>query len=321
MRSEALLAPDSFPHALAEGPRPEDLRDCRSVLRAGSKSFHLASFLLPRSARNASAALYAMCRLADDAADAPGDARRRLDALARRVRLATTGNAQAFGVDRAFGSVVDRYRIPSAVPEALLEGFAWDLSGRRYRSERELVEYSVRVASTVGVMMTLVFGVRSASSLEGACALGVGMQLTNIARDVGEDARAGRLYLPLDWMDEAGLDPDRFLSHPRPSERLARVVERLLARADHYYQRAEASIEQLPRSVRPAIRFAAWVYAEIGRVIAAQGYDPVSQRAVVPPTRKVWLLARSLWPRPRPPSEEAGFSLPEARFLIEAVPR
>ena len=98
------------------------------------------------------------------------------------------------------------------MPDALFEGLQWDCEGRRYEDLEALHAYAARVAGAVGVMMALLMGVRDADALARACDLGVAMQLTNIARDVGEDARAGRLYLPLDWLREAGLDPAAFLA-------------------------------------------------------------------------------------------------------------
>ncbi len=101
--------------------------------------------------------------------------------------------------------------MPRALPEALLEGLAWDAQARRYATLSDLYDYSARVAAAVGAMMCVLMGVRDADALARACDLGVAMQLTNIARDVGEDARERRLYLPLDWLAEAGIDPDAFL--------------------------------------------------------------------------------------------------------------
>ena len=110
-------------------------------------------------------------------------------------------------------------------------------------------------------MMTLVMGGRSSKTVARACELGVAMQLTNIARDVGEDARRGRLYLPLQWLREAGLDPDEFLRHPQHSPALANVVKRLLRAADQLYVRSETGIGALPRDCRAAIMAARLIYA------------------------------------------------------------
>ena len=132
--------------------------------------------------------------------------------LKDRLDRACRGLPKPYPVDRAFADVVARFAIPEAIPEALIEGLEWDAEGRRYETLSDLYGYCARVAGTVGVMMTLVMGQRSPDIVARACDLGCAMQLTNIARDIGEDARAGRLYLPLSWMREAGLDPDEWLA-------------------------------------------------------------------------------------------------------------
>ena len=114
------------------------------------------------------------------------------------------------------------------IPEALIEGLEWDAEGRRFETLSDLYSYCARVAGTVGVMMTLVMGQRKPDIVARACDLGCAMQLTNICRDVGEDARAGRLYLPLSFMREAGLDPDEWLKNPVFNDQIAGIVRRLL---------------------------------------------------------------------------------------------
>lgn len=298
-----------------------DLAECRRILRAGSKSFFLASLALPRAVRRASSALYAMCRVADDAIDEPRASFAALARLEGRIERAYRGRPVDHPVDRAFSEVVHAFRIPRAMPRALLEGFQWDLEGRRYRDLEDLQGYAVRVASTVGTMMTLVMGVRDPFTLARASELGVAMQLTNIARDVGEDARNGRVYLPLDWLADEGLDPDALVRAPRFTPSLGRVVARLLASADLSYARSDEGIQRLPRACRPAIRLARLLYSDIGRTIAAQGHDSVSSRAVVAPARKAVLVVRSLWARSTEtrPAAEPHQGLPAVRHLISAV--
>ena len=150
---------------------------------------------------------------------------------------------------------------PPLLPEALLEGLAWDAEGRSYETIDELFDYAARVAGAVGVMMALIMGVRSPQALARACDLGVAMQLTNIARDVGEDARLGRIYLPRQWLREAGIDADAWLAKPGLDERLRPIVARLLQEADALYARARAGIALLPANCRPAILAAALIYA------------------------------------------------------------
>ena len=235
-------AGDAAPPSRVDG----DLHACRQLLRHGSRTFHAASYLLPRRVREPATALYAFCRLADDAVDhAVGDAAANGEVLADldfRLQRAYAGNPLPIPADRAFARVVREHRIPLALPAALLEGFRWDAEGRRYETLEELHAYAARVAGTVGTMMAMLMGVRCRRQLARACDLGVAMQLSNIARDVGEDARARRLYLPLAWLREAGIEPDAWLSDPVHSPALGNVLERLLREADLLYGRAEASI-------------------------------------------------------------------------------
>jgi phytoene synthase len=217
--------------------------------------------------------------------------------------------------------VVFRFRIPRELLDALLEGFLWDATGRNYETLEDLQAYGARVAGTVGAMMALVMGARDEAALARACDLGVAMQLTNIARDVGEDARNGRLYLPRQWLREAGIDPLRWLESPRFDAALASVVQRLLAEADTLYRRAEHGIAALPRNCRPAIRAARLVYAEIGREIERNAMDSVTRRAVVPGLRKIGLIVRAVGAVLVAPGDAAAQvpALEAVRFLVDAA--
>lgn len=306
------------PEAQAERTQA-DLAACRRALRHGSKTFLAASLLLPRTVHQPASALYAFCRLADDAVDTDAGARGQAVArLRERLRAAYAGTPQDDPADRALACVVAQHGIPAALFDALLEGFEWDLDGRRYDTLDQLQEYAARVAGTVGAMMALLMGVRSADGLARACDLGVAMQLSNIARDVGEDARMGRLYLPRRWLDEAGLDADAWLANPVFTPALGTVVQRLLDAADALYRRVDAGVARLPMSCRPGINAARFMYAAIGHEVARRGLDSVSARARVPRARKAALLVRSfvrLMPargQPLPP-------LPANRFLVQAA--
>lgn len=271
--------------------RADDLDDCRERLRVGSRSFHAAAFLLPQSFREPAAALYAFCRSADDAVDDSANPAAALAGMHRRLDAIYAGAPHPRAEDRALAEVVERFELPKGLLEALFEGFAWDVEGRRYDDLDGVIAYSARVAGTVGAMMAILMGVRDPRMLARASDLGVAMQLTNIARDVGEDARAGRLYLPVDWMAEAGLDPDAFLRAPGFSPALGAVVRRLLAEARRFYRHADSGIARLPRRCRPAIYAARLLYAEIGREVLRRHCDSVSQRAVVSAQRKLWVLS------------------------------
>lgn len=303
---------------------PEDMAACRAMIRTGSLSFHAASRLLPARVRDPALALYAFCRVADDDVDEGRDKARAVLRLRERLDLIYAGTPEARPSDRAFAAVVADFDMPRALPDALLEGLAWDATGRRYRSLSDLHGYSARVAASVGVMMCVLMRVRDPDALARAADLGLAMQLTNIARDVGEDARAGRLFLPTDWMAGAGIDVERFLDDPRPSAALARVVERLLAVADDLYRRASAGVSSLPADCRLGIAAARQIYAAIGAEVARAGHDSVTRRARTSRGRKLVLMGRAFGAAalthvmPQPAQLHARPE-PEVAFLVEAA--
>jgi phytoene synthase len=302
----------------------EDMDACRAMIRTGSLSFHAASKLLPARVRDPALALYAFCRVADDDVDEVQDKAHAVLRLRERLDLIYAGRPEARPSDRAFAAVVQDFDMPRALPDALLEGLAWDAMGRRYQTLADLHAYSARVASAVGVMMCVLMRVRDPDALARAADLGLAMQLTNIARDVGEDARAGRLFLPLDWLAEAGIDAQRFLSKPLPSAALARVTARLLAVADDLYQRASTGVSSLPADCRLGIAAARHIYAAIGTEVARAGHDSVTGRARTSRGQKLVLMGRAVGSAalthvmPRPALLHAR-PVPEVAFLIEAA--
>lgn len=272
---------------------PADLAACRALLDGGSRSFYAASLLLPARVRHPATALYAFCRIADDLID-NGDPPVALAELHRRLDGIYADRPADHPEDRALAAVVVMYRLPRLLLDRLLEGFAWDAEGRRYDDLAALEHYAARVAGTVGAMMAVLMGVRDPAALARACDLGVAMQLTNIARDVGEDARAGRLYLPLAWLRDAGLAPDTFLAQPEPSPALSAIVGRLLGAAEMLYCRADTGIAALPFACRPGIFAARHLYAAIGQQVIRNGCDSVTSRARVPRGQKLRLAGHSL---------------------------
>jgi len=296
-----------------------DVAACRASLQDGSKTFFAASLALPHAVRGPATALYAFCRMADDAIDHGTDHEAALRDLHRRLGLIYAGVPGDIAADRAFADCVRRFAIPMQYPLAMLEGFEWDAIGRRYEDLSALRSYGVRVAGTVGAMMAMVMNVRDRDLVARACDLGVAMQFSNIARDVGEDARNGRLYLPLQWMREAGLDPVAWLARPVFSRPLARVIERLLAEAEALYERSDSGLARLPPACRPGMYAARLLYAEIGHEVARRGFDSLSQRAVVPWRRKARILADAWAAARRPSAAAAAADLAEGRFLLDAL--
>ncbi len=300
--------------------RADDLAECRALLRTGSRTFYAASLALPPRVRDPATALYAFCRVADDAVDGSTNICDGVERLRERLDRVYARQSLTNPVDRAFAGLVDQFVIPRQLPEAMLEGFAWDAAHRRYEQLCDLYGYAARVAGTVGSMMALIMGVRRAEVLARACDLGVAMQLTNIARDVGEDARIGRLYLPLEWLREAGLDPERWLKRPKFDEALGSVVQRLLRAADQLYARSSAGIAWLPADCRPGMHAARLLYAEIGHEVERNGLNSVAQRAHVAAWRKSGLLLQALVVSTIPRHELSPAALDEVRFLLDAAP-
>jgi phytoene synthase len=296
-----------------------DLAACRELIRGGSRTFFAASHLLPWQVSGPAIALYAFCRQSDDAVDREPDPEASLARLRLRLDHLYEGRPEPIPADRAFADVVRRHEIPQAIPAALLEGFGWDAAGRRYGTVEELASYAARVAGSVGVMMTLIMGNREPQTLARAAELGMAMQFSNIARDVGEDAANGRIYLPLEWMALEGLDAARWLERPTFNAALGRVVARLLRAADDLYRSAEPGVSRLPRSCRAAIRAASLLYADIGREVDRRDFDSVSRRAVVPAGRKLLQIARSLTTAPSAPARYDAKPHPAAGFLVDAV--
>ena len=289
--------------------RRDDRLACRAWIQRHSKSFFLSSLLLPPRVRQASWALYAFCRRADDAVDeqsAGGMAR--VESLRARLERVYAGRADDDAIDRAFGAVVERHAIPRALPEALLAGMEMDARGTGYASDDELLVYCFRVAATVGLMMTRVMGASDDVAYLRAADLGVAMQLTNIARDVGEDERRGRVYLPASLLDGVGGD-----------RRAA--VRAILARAEAHYRAADRGVPLLPRDCRFAIASARNIYSAIGGAIARNSYDSISQRAYVSLPRKLWLVGRALPARFSSPADAhaPGPADDALRALLAAV--
>jgi phytoene synthase len=278
---------------------------CRRVIAQHSKSFDLASRLLPPGRRDEVAALYAWCRICDDAIDlAPAhEQAAALEGLRARLTEVYGDGPLGDPVLACFREVVRRRQIPIAYPVELLDGMAMDATHAHYETIDELLVYCWRVAGTVGLMMCHVMGVSDERAAAHAAHLGIGMQLTNVCRDVVEDWQRGRVYVPAcllgpslgEWLRQNARQPGTRPALPeaaRPA--FARAVGVLLARAERYYASADAGIAYLePRSAL-AVRTARLVYAEIGRRIEARGCDVMLGRAVVPASRKLRLAGSAL---------------------------
>lgn len=238
------------------------------VMAKHSKSFSLAAKLLPPACRDAFAIVYAYCRHVDDAIDlAPHD--ERPAALAKlRAELDELYSGRS---SEPFAAVVRTYRIPRLYAEELIEGMAMDVARTQYRTLDDLLRYCWRVAGVVGLMLCHVMGVRDPRALRNAAHLGIAMQLTNICRDVAEDERDGRRYIP-------------------PGHGVAEMLDE----ADRYYRSADAGLLALSFRCALAVRAARLIYAAIGGELRRRGCDPYRGRAVVATSKKLLLVLLAL---------------------------
>jgi phytoene synthase len=272
----------------------------REMIRKGSRSFALASRLFDTATRDHAWMLYAWCRHCDDEIDgqelgmAPAtpalhDKVQSLEKLRRDTRRALAGEVMTEPAFMAFQRVARDHAIPEHHALELLAGFDMDVTGFRYRTFDETLLYCYRVAGVVGVMMALVMGVKDARALQRAADLGIAFQLTNISRDVLDDARNGRCYIPAEWLAEAGIPPGD-LALPEHRTAVAGVVRRLLDEADRYYQSADSGLRALGFRSGWAVATALGVYRDIGRIVRDRGAKAWDTRAVVGTPRKMFYL-------------------------------
>jgi 15-cis-phytoene synthase len=271
--------------------------ECRKIIAQHSKSFSLASRLLPMEVRDDAVAVYAWCRRCDDAIDhAPIDKLNDvLNSLNAEADAIFSGESLPDVVAAAFQEVAVRRRIPRLYVDELLMGMSMDAVGLWAPTREEFLRYCHRVAGVVGLMMCHVLGVADARALPHAVHLGMAMQMTNIARDVAEDWERGRLYLPQFMLNDAGIEvaPGAELT-PEVALRLSLVVARLLRWADRYYESGRLGLKSLDPRSSWAIDTAASVYRSIGNRIAAQDFNVLRGRAVVSKQRKISFATLSL---------------------------
>ena len=239
----------------APGPEVEAAyAHCAQVTRAAGSSFAAAFWMLPRPRRQALHAIYAFCRLADDIADDPdvaGDRLRLLERWSDELSDAYRGKA-THPVGVALGHAVERFALPEEIFQELLRGIETDLRGEPIDSFADLERYCYRVASTVGLLLVRVLEAGDPGALEYARSMGIAVQLTNILRDVGEDAVAGRIYLAREDLERLGVRPES-LCEARMTEELRLLLALYAERARLYYERAAVALpEQDRRRLRPA---------------------------------------------------------------------
>ena len=294
---EALLHPSTASHeskSLVETPLIEQAYDyCRRLTSRHSKSFFLASSLLPTEKRQATRALYAFCRISDDIVDNATE-QSALNLKLWRQRMISSHPNQHDPIALAWADTRVRYAIPIRYVEQLIDGVARDLRQNRYATFADLTTYAYGVASTVGLMSMHIIGFRGKEAIPYAIKLGVALQLTNILRDVAEDWVAGRLYLPLAELEAFDLSEDD-IRRGQVDERWREFMRFQIERNRRLYAEAQPGIAMLDADGRFAINAAARLYEGILDDIEARDYDVFRRRAYVSTWDKIKMLPGMWW--------------------------
>ncbi|MGE5279601.1 MAG: phytoene/squalene synthase family protein [Deltaproteobacteria bacterium] len=273
---------NTTPHRLLE----RGFAQAEALTRDYARTFHFASRFLSASKRRACYTLYAACRLCDrpvDAAEGPADPRRRLEEVRGRIGLAyASAPLAADPLMEALRDTVRTFDIPQRCFDDLIDGMVMDLTMTRYAGFGELYLYCYRVAGVVGLMLTRIFGAGTPQAEKFALDLGVAMRLTNILRDIREDYGRGRIYLPRDEMEEAGVTEEDIAAGAM-TDGLALLLRRQVERARSYYREGRRGIESIiDRNARFAALLMAALYERILDKIERRRYNVFAQRAVVP---------------------------------------
>lgn len=279
---------------------PSDIvGESRAVLARHARSFRWASTFLPADARDDAAVVYTFCRVADDLVDEapdPATAARDIALLDAELR----GDAPPRPLVAAFREIAARRGIDLRSAQELVVGIAGDQGVVRVADDEALLRYCYRVAGTVGLLMCGVIGVTARAAWPHAVDLGIGMQLTNICRDVLEDTKRDRVYLPATRLRAAGVDPEALVAGRADRAQVAAVVRDLLAEAERYYDSADDAMRHIPLRSRLAILVASRIYRAIGRRLLRHGGDTMAGRTVVPWWEKLYWLGAGLLSALRP---------------------
>lgn len=296
--------------AVGSAERQALVAAARDSIARGSKSFATASKLFDPATRERAWLLYAWCRACDDIVDgqdhghgatAVTDAEARVALIAEKTTAALAGRVVGDMPFDALRIVAQETGLPARFAHDLVAGFRLDAEDWRPRSEDDLYRYCYHVAGAVGCMMAVVMGVDPADeeTLDRACDLGLAFQLANIARDIEEDDRIGRCYLPVEWLVEMDIPPGQHMKPPF-RDRLVVLARRLAQRAALHEESARVGATRLPPRARWAVLAAAGIYGDIAREVAARGAHAWDHRVTTPKAAKLAWVAKAALAMRRP---------------------
>lgn len=282
---------------------------CEKVTKLHAKSFYFAAKFLPAQKQKAVFPIYAFCRHVDDEIDeiGEGDEKQAIEKVKKwelqleniyqgKTNSALSARHSAF-VFMAWNDLLKNYKIPQNLPLELIKGILMDTRIKRYETFEEVYVYCFRVASTVGLMSSEILGYSNKKALEYAEAMGIGMQITNILRDIKEDAAMGRIYLPQEDLKKFGVSESQIIEN-KFDENFARLMKFQVERARQYYQKGEKGIALLEKDSRFTVLLASRIYGKILDEIEKQNYDVFTRRAHTTKSQKlvsiprIWLEAK-----------------------------
>jgi phytoene synthase len=263
---------------------------CQNKAASSGSNFYYSFLFLPAEQRSAIVALYAFCREIDDVVDECSDndiARRKLDWWREEINACFQGQA-SHPVTRALQAALQHYNLPIEYFQEIIDGMAMDLEQQRYDSFSELALYCHRVAGVVGLLSAEIFGYQRRETLKYAEALGTAFQLTNIIRDVREDAERGRIYLPLDELHDYRINPHDLLKG-EADDRLRELLAFQASRAREYYARALGQLPEADRYAQRSGLIMAAIYQTLLDEIEADDFQVLQHRIRLTPLRKFWI--------------------------------
>ena len=275
---------------------------CRAITRTHAKTFYMATRFLPYHKQRSIFAIYGLCRYLDDLVDEAEDLiyQKKISKIEVFDRLESFKNKLVNtykGVEHddpilvAFADVLNRYNISIDLPLMLLDGVSSDLTKNRYETFEELYDYSYKVASVVGLMTSEIFGYKSKKALDHAIDLGIAMQLTNILRDIGEDLRRNRIYLPMEDLNRFNITESELFNYDR-SEKFIEMMKFQIHRAESFYESADLGIPMLSKDSRLPVMLAKENYSRILSKIEENEFQVFQLRAYLNATEKFAILPK-----------------------------
>lgn len=286
---------------------------CRYITREYAKTFYMATRFLPNKKQRSIFAIYALCRYVDDLVDeaedlienkkiTPEDTYELLAEWKDKLRRTYEGENFDDPILLAFSDVLRQYHIPIELPFELMEGVCMDLTKNRYQNFGELYDYSFKVASVVGLMVSEVFGYSQPKAKDHAISLGIAMQLTNILRDIGEDLRRDRIYLPQDELRQFSISESDLFSY-EIDEKFTAFMEFQIQRAESYYEDADKGIPMLSADSQLPVGMARLNYSRILQRVRENEYQVFTQRAYLSTTEKLSMLPQLWWKQRSMPAQ------------------